>query len=268
MLRPHVSGRALTALACFTLSFAPRLAAQSGSVIRGRILDPAGHGIAGALVVRTSPTADTSHADSAGHYALDHLAPGRYVFQFRKAGYDPMEMELTLVNDTTLDVDVPLQQAAGSLSAPGKLEQVGFNRRREENRHRRGVRYIGPAEIAAAGATRITDLLRGIQDIEVRSISRYTGIIGDGNRCAMPVYIEGQQATNFWPYADRGLDDVLSVDQVAGIEVYPRDSQVPQQFVRPIAAAPATYTSISGGSAFVQYDTHTVHCGVIAIWTN
>ncbi len=253
-------------LIALCLAAAP-LAAQNGSVIRGRVLDPAGHGIGGALIVRTSPTADTSRADSAGNYALEHLAAGRYVFQFRKAGYDPIEMELTLVGDTTLDVDVPLQAAASSPSA--KLEQVGFIRRRDENHNRRGVRFIGPVEIAASHATRVTDLLRGISEIEVHPVGRFNGVMGDGNRCPMPVFVEGQQATNFWPYIqDRGLDDVLSLDQIAGIEVYPRDSQVPQAFVRPIAAMPSTYVSISGGAPVMQYDTRTVHCGVILIWTH
>ncbi len=266
MVRPSSLHRAPLALAALSFALAPALAAQNGAVIRGRVLGPAGQPLAGALVIKTSPTVDTVRADTAGRYAVSRLMPGHYVFEIRQSGYSPMEMELNLTGDTTLEVDVPLELAALDVSA-ATLDQVGFTRRKADNHGRRGVAFIGPDEIAARNATKLTDLLAGITDVQIRPEGRYAAIWGDGARCAMPVWVDGHQSTDVWPYQDRGLDEAISLDRVAAIEVYPRDTQVPREFQQPSAPMPARYSPSIHGSGYQAYDTRTVHCGVILVWT-
>jgi hypothetical protein len=254
-MRPSPAHRVAcrTAGALLVLAAAP-LAAQTGtgSTLRGRITSQAGQPLAGALVIRSFIRADTVRADSAGRYLVERLPRGRHVFQIKHPGFEMIELDLTLPGDTVLDVDIPLQPLAGAATAPGgTLDRVGFNRRRAEVQGRRTrVVFLGPDEIAARGVTRVTQLFEGLPDVRVRPEGTWSVVFGDGGRCRMRILIDG-----FEEPSTRFLDELLTVDAIAAVEVYPIPSQVPREF--------QTSSQVSRANDF---DTRTMDCGALLFW--
>lgn len=240
------------AAALLVLAAAPLTGQNTGSTLRGRITSQAGQPLPGALVIRSFIRADTVRADSAGRYVVERLPRGRHVFQIKHPGFEMIELDLTLPGDTVLDVDIPLQPLTGAATAPGgTLDRVGFNRRRAEVQGRRTrVTFLGPEEIAARGVTRVTQLFDGLSDVRVRPEGTYSVVFGDGGRCRMRILVDGFQEPS-----TRYLDELLTVDAIAAVEVYPTASQVPREF--------QTSAQVSGGADF---DTRTVECGALLFW--
>ena len=255
--------------------------ARGNSSLTGTVTG-AGRPLPGALIVRRGIIrSDTMRADSLGHYEVRGLPVGRHVFVVSQRGFEPIEMEVTFTSDTSLTADIPLEPRAGAAAdGGGSLEHVGFVRRRRESEaaHER-VTFLGPEEIAARAAARVNLLFDGVHDVTVRHERGIAVLYGYDGRCVMNVWIDGLQVNNAFPPAGgqvasgrtsgtdhyTGLDDMIPLNQIAGIEIYPRPAATPQQFqVRAGQIAPGR--ALAGARA-IDLDTRTADCGTIVIWS-
>ncbi len=108
---------------CIAMCFAGRSASQvtSGS-FRGRVLDPSGASVGGAIVSATNQATgvvqeDTSRDD--GVYLLGHLTPGTYTISVRKDGFKSVsqpDQQLNLDQQINLDFSLTVGAAADSVT--------------------------------------------------------------------------------------------------------------------------------------------------------
>ncbi len=251
---------------------------QGNSGVRGTVTDNTGRPLAGALVLRDG-SADTARADSSGRFAVQRLALGRHVFRVAHPGFASIEFEVQFERDTTVSLDIPLERgvsiATTTGGAGGKLDAVGFTARRQAAEGGRGgATYIGPESLLTRRGQRLSQVLDGVRDVTVR-VGRDNVIIlyGHDRRCMMNVWIEGRKLDNVFPPSENysntgsrrrmntavtrypGLDDIIPVEQILAIEVYPRPSQTPPQFQAAMSLSSGLETRDLG------------NCGSLVIWT-
>ena len=259
------------AVILLSLLCAAPLAAQGtgGSSITGRVTSAEGRPIPGARIVK-SGTTDTARADSTGHYRLERIPLGTHLFVVRQAGFQPVEMEVTFTKDTALTVDVPLEGSAAA--AAGRLDRVGFNARRQAAGGQGGATFLGPDDITQRAVPRTSMLFDHVPDLTMRSDGTIMIAYGWDRQCVMNVWLDGTRQTQVFPAASTssgrnapavrgaftGLDDLIQVADIAGIEIYPRPTRVPPQF----------QVSTSTQSTGRTFETRTADCGAIVIWSN
>jgi Carboxypeptidase regulatory-like domain len=108
-------GKANGILACLLLLSWPGRAAlaQAAGSLRGRVTDPSGAVVPGAVIVVTKqPNGPPSRmtTNGAGHYELRGLAPGRYTVTATAPGFAPLTKEnIEITAARTLVLDLPLR---------------------------------------------------------------------------------------------------------------------------------------------------------------
>ena len=254
------------------------LSGQTGRAsVRGTVTAQ-GRPLAGVLVMRLG-SGDSTRSDSAGRYALPGLGAGHHIFEVRKRGFSPLEMEITFPNDTlTVQADIPMEPAgAADPALVEKLNREGFAQRRHGAQERDHLTFLGPEDIEAREAVKVSQLFDGVRDVSVRFENGISVLYGAGGQCLMYPWIEHQLIETAWPSAASGaggsfgggsrrnltavrytgLDDLIPIGSVAAIEVYPRSQQVPQEFQR-------------GSQQLAQgrdLSTRSVECGAVIFWT-
>jgi len=259
---------------------------RGNSAIRGRILDAGGQPLAGALVRRDGSN-DTARAGADGAFLLGHLALGRHSFTVNHPGYQEIAFEVEFTAPDTATVDIPLERgggagptgayaSAGATSA--KLDSVGFNERRASPP--RKATFLTPDDIAGRSATKLSDLLQGIEDLTLRlEAGNLMFAYGHDQRCYMNVWLDnGRLETVFPPPGTStsrrssssvrytGLDEILPIGRIAAVEVYTLPSQVPSRF----QSQGTTSSSSSRGRSFGGSSSMGGaggNCGAIIIWS-
>ncbi len=265
MRRHAVVFAALLVPAALLAQATPRI--QIHGVVTGNGLP-----LAGARIYRSGGS-DTSRTDSTGRYSIT-VGRGSYVFEVVHAGFEPIEMELNITADTAMTVDVPLQPLA---NANDKLVRVGFiDRRLHSEASHAGASFLGPDELASRTVGKTTALFEGVQGLQVRVERSISVVYGGDGRCAMAVWIDGQKMENVFPPPAQlgggtsfrggrggggsttysGLDPIVQVADIAGVEIYPRPAMVPREFQR-----------ASTVSSSADLDTRSLDCGALIIWT-
>lgn len=243
-----------------------------------------GRPLAGVLVMRLG-SGDSTRSDSLGRYALPGLGAGHHIFEVRKRGFSPLEMEINFPNDTlTVRADIPMDAAAAAdPMLVQKLDREGFSERRRRARERDHLTFLGPEDIESREAVRVSQLFDGVRDVTVRFEGGISVLYGGDGHCVMYPWIEHQLIETAFPPAAAvgrgassfggaggggrrsmtatrytGLDDLIPIGQVAAIEIYPRPGVVPQEFQRG-----GQQVSSSGR----DLETRSAECGAIIIWT-
>jgi hypothetical protein len=208
-------------------------------------------------------------ADDSGRVFLE-AAPDSLRLQVRRIGLKPF---IGRVGRTarTGEFDVVLSPTAQTLAAVTvtergmrtPLERTGFYDRMQ--RAQRGAfngEFITPEELESRQGARTTDLFQGRRFVfpdRTRGMSPQIYLKGRGG-CAMTVYLDGQLVR---PEGARGsarsggsdprgivpIDDIVSISQVAAIEIYATAANAPGELV------PLTGAAQQGA------------CGIVAIWT-
>lgn len=245
------------------------LRAQS---LEGRVLDEAtGTAIAGALVTlsdaRGTVVAVVTTAEDGTFTVVEPDPPGKsYELRVEQVGYGPALAMLQFTPERPLEVDVLLPPAAIPVDSvvvratrSARLEDVGFEARRGQG----GAIFIDRTEVEERSATRITDLLRGRPGVRVIKLGSEEDIrVGasarnlSGSDCQPAVWIDGsrirsaggpevtQVPTGSRIRADPALTELVSPEDIEGLEVYTGPAGLP-----------------------VQYRDRNVDCGVVLIWT-
>jgi hypothetical protein len=279
----HAVGLSLLLVISLPNHATAQAAPRGRAAIRGSVTDTAGHPLAGALIVR-SGSADSARTDAQGRFAVEGLAAGHYLFRVRHPGHATVEMEVTFPADTgTASVEIPMEAAASDAAVNAKLEQVGFvERHRRIDATRERVTFLGPEDIAGRGAVHVSQLFGQLPDITTRFERDITVVYGNSGQCVMNVWLDGRMVDNVFPPLGSsgssattvryvGLDELLQLDQVAAVEIYPRPANTPPQFQRttvPFVVAPggsAGARSFRGSASGIS--TRSAECGSIVIWS-
>ena len=154
------------------------------------------------------------------------------------AGYAPARQTIVLKSDTPTEVTTTLDRAAQKLASisvlgsrkDGRLTKFGF-----EERRRRGIGFFMDAdEIAKKSGITVGDVLRfapGIMaEYSTKGRSFSMRSTWSGNRCSPTYYLDGMR----WYPLDRSpileLEQFMSLNDLAAVEVYPGGAGTPMQF--------------------------------------
>ena len=254
----------LVSVSCVAmLSPASSVRAQ-GRVIHGIVVDSAGAPVSYANVIAWgSQRRIVGGADGQFRLPLDSSA--KREVEFRRIGYHPLTITLDSWPDSA--IRVVMSAATRTLAAvtvaverSQSLAIRGFYERMSDVE--RGINhgfFITPEEIDAPKGARMTDFLQGRPAVRVKMV-KVGGPFGRNPRtgwepqgidgCQMTIYVDGvrfnslSQLKNTVDQNHIFINDLVSANSIAGIEVYPRS-----------VTAPPKYQSLNGT------------CGVVLIWT-
>ena len=246
-------------------------ASEAGVTIDGIVRDREGRPLAAAEVI-----VDGEHrtiTNSRGEFSIPGLSAGLIEFTTRRIGYSPVTSAVQVdpgLRAVHLAVKlVPIALELGTIVVEGKrldknLWQTGFYRRQELG----NGAYFDDTYLKTFEAS-IASLMSTVSSVYVdrssNGVAVALGRLPNGASCPLSVYVDG----NYISWArEQGLDDVVNRDDILGIEVYARASEMPAR-ISGLGGATGTgaigTVNIRGGS--VQGGQVFGECGSILIWT-
>jgi hypothetical protein len=221
------------------------LEAQTPHRLRGVVVDERGAPIAYVKVTAIPGTQGSS--DDAGRFTvIARTVPIRVAV--RRIGFQPLDSTIVVPTaDSVLrfvlkSLPISLKEMNVVASQVEGLARTGFyDRFRDRERGANSGWFITPEDIEARRPLRASHLLGGmVPGMRLQNVPGVGPHPVSTDGCVMDIYLDGMRMT-----MDRGGVDVLiNVTSIAGVEVYTRASSVPARF--------QALNSI---------------CGVVAIWT-
>lgn len=264
---------------------------QTRAVV-GRVVDEASRPLPGAEVRAADTRAMT---DSAGHFVLRDLPNGEVQLVVRKVGYDSTSVTVAATamvkaqDAAAPEISVILRRAQrlNEIVVEGQAyDRALWDRGFYHRQKLASGMFFDPDAIAHFGGDGLGSLVRQVPRVDVQHLgdSDYAFSRVGGRPCRMNIYIDGmfQRVAMPSPVAGRGgrkeegigLNELIDLHTVAAVEVYPRASSVPTQFMRMgPPAGPQGMTSQQIGSPNglsrtpTQYENSDAACGAIVIWT-
>ena len=241
--RRYAPGRGALALGavCSALASLTLPSPSDGQIVRGVVREVGtGTPVFGArLLLRTADDEVRAGviSDEHGEFELHSEIAGLVRLEISHFAYaDWTTSNFALPSDAEIDVEVRLDIEAIPLepivvvarsSAPTR-RLVGFEERRRSETGFGGF-FITVEDVEARASATTTGLLRGTPGMDVRLIDS-GGLdrhVISARGCPSRTFIDGMEIQQ-----DRGhsVDDLITPDRVAGIEVYPRGLSAPAQF--------------------------------------
>lgn len=236
------------ALNLFAVGIAAPLLAQPtgpppGYELKGVVIDASRIPIPRAEVIALSGVTVLAQAlsSSDGTFILTLVPQGPVSLRVRQLGYVQRTLELQIASDKPAPLDIiltatPTELKKVVINVADVSELDEFNQHRKDNRG--SAKFYDQEEIRRRGAMYPSDLFRTVPGVSVRQ-----GTAG-GNAirirgCQPIVWMDGQRV----PGAE--LDEVVTSNDIAGIEFYPS-----------MAGTPAKYSERSARP-----------CGTLLVWT-
>ncbi len=220
------------------------------ATVRGRVTSTDGRALPSAIV-RVLGTGTPVRTNAAGEFAIVDAGSGTRSIEARAIGFQPHRVPVLLRASAPAQVTLILavqsvlldtvRVVAGRELSP---EVLGI-----ERRWRTGLgRHLNAAMVRDRASSFVTDALRGMAGVSVRQqLSGYGQQVlmrgFAGADCVAQVFIDGMR-TSMGGSGGFTIDEFVSLDNVAAVEVYARANLVPPD-----------YMTMAGG------------CGVVAIWT-
>jgi hypothetical protein len=298
MMRLSFKGvHALTMQSCWALllcasSLAAQTPARPDSVahpartVVGRVVDEASRPLPGVEVRAAGGTSTVT--DSSGRFVLTSPLDGPLQLLARKVGFDSSS---TTVSGAPGSFSPEMTQVSIVLKRTHRLNEIvvegqafdralwdrGFYRRRKVA----SGMFFDPDALEHFGGSGLGSLVRQAPRVDVRRIDNadhaFSAIAG--RACRMNVFIDGmfQRVAMPGPTGSEGmgLNELIGFHEIAAVEVYPRASSVPTQFMRMgPPAGPQGLSShaipLPGGmksGSPSQGENQDAACGAIVIWT-
>ncbi len=219
-------------------------APRSGSArIVGRVTAADGKGVGGARVT-LQDTDIFAVTDSSGGFRLAGAPSGTRTLEIIAIGYIPVRSVADLRPNRETAVTIPIGSKVATLGqvkvVDAPTDRSGFAKRRTQGN---GF-FLDANQIEARGATSVASALLLVPGLRGNGFdaqnSMRPNIAGRGN-CKPTVFLDGQQMRD----GLSGVDDLLTVRRVGGIEIYSNPG-----------TGPAQYTGVGGGN-----------CATILVWT-
>ncbi len=238
-MKGRVEGRVAVMRAAILLGVLLPLAGQNGfaqagnAVVRGRVLDrSSGDPIARAIVSLEERVMALTAAD--GGFAIDELSPGTYQFTVRRLGFEPAHASLEVDDsDRQADLTIFLEPLTLQLDPVTVLGEEGSRVLQLEDFYERRAfgfgHFLTRADIEKRGTARVRDLFQLIPNFWT----------GRGRGCQPSLFLDGlrlrgdaKTVLNIFRRTDvlDMLEFLISVGDIAGIEIYAGPSQVPARF--------------------------------------
>lgn len=223
--------------------------AAGGAVVIGFVREAgSGRPLGGASIVARTSSGDTvaaALADGAGRFRLDELEPGIHELEASLLGYRKLVAETEVRAGQAQALDLPLSPGPIELdpvvaeveAREPHLSAVGYYDRKLQP----GGIFIDRKEIEARDANQVTDLLQGKTRVRVvyagsgglRADVVMSGTANVGfQKCAPRIVLDGMVVRQAGPMSENDvvLNDLISPNEVAGIEVYRSAAETPPQF--------------------------------------
>jgi carboxypeptidase family protein len=198
-------------------------------------------------------------ADESGRFAVPYPGTGIATVIIRRIGFDPVELTLREMPDTSLRVRlkaIPTELegvVVTGASAFRSLDLHGFYQRMKDAE--RGINhgyFITPEDLDRRKPSWITQMVEGFPTIRVCaavSVNCPTGppqgdIILGSRGCKMTVYLDNIRVVGKLGGRDDAVNAIVAPSHAAAMEIYPRAVNAPP-----------------------QYQPGNGNCGVVLIWT-
>lgn len=211
--------------AAVLLGFGASTAVAQGKVQLTVVDDETGDGIVGAIIkIKNKPDATT---DQSGKVLVEDLPAGRLEVEIRAIGYlnrkDYLNVKDGSVNDQRFGMAFTGEQMPELVVTARREKLMG----RYQDYHRReaagnGV-FIGWAEIAQKGYSRLGDALRNVRGVRVTCRTQDCTIqMARSSQCAPTVWVDGSENSYF------GAN--MPIGDIYGIEVYRGAGEIPAEY--------------------------------------
>lgn len=229
----------------------------SAQVVRGVVLGAStGTPVADARLVLRDPDGEIRAgmiSGETGYFELHSDISGMVRLEVSHLGYaDWNTANFALGSGQTIDVEVklgveaiPLEPIVVVARRSEGLSRTAQFERRMSDPARVGGFFIPESIIESRAAATPSTLVLGAPGMSVRLASSAAGLERNvimAGECEARTFIDGVRVQQG---AGASVDDLLTPDRIAGVEMYPRGLSAPPQYV----------------------DTHDPRCGVVLFWT-
>jgi hypothetical protein len=172
----------------------------------------------------------SSTVDSIGVFALEGLTPGAATLEVRSLGYEPTHILVDLTSTRTAVTDITLGNRISRLDTlrvfgrPPIADFSGFDERLRKNWF---GHFLTAEKIDAMHVATLTMALATIPGLQIVG-SEVGSRVTSSRRCVPSVYLDGFQVYN----GETALDDIVTPNDVRGIEVYLQPGTAPLQYGR------------------------------------
>jgi hypothetical protein len=215
-------------------------------------------------------------SDDSGRFAVPITVRGRASLLARRIGFEPTEVVLTEMPDTSVQVRMrsvarTLETQLVTVRSPySRLDLGGFYKRMKEVEHGSRTGYfVTPEDLELRKPQNVTDAVEQFPDIRIRPIDDgkpgSDGLFhGDGVPLARKFRIEDRSGCPLTVYLDR-MRIQPSMKTQAGRGVVPADEEV-NTLVQPQSVA-GIEVYLNKGGAPPEFTVSDFTCGVVVIWT-
>ena len=201
--------------------------------LRGAVFDTRAAPLAG-MQVFVRPNGKSVVTDSTGQFMLEGLYPKSYELVVRGIGYRAQVFPARLDTIVALTFRIVMEQLPQDLVAVTVEAGLDSSRMRgfyARKRSQGAGRFVTRADIDAIQAHRLSEVLRRVPGVFIRSGSRgKLQAMSDRpafqGSCALRVFVEGVP----FQHDAFGIDDWFVPEDVEAIEVYPGGASIPPQF--------------------------------------
>ena len=197
------------------------------SRLSGKVTASDGKPVSGARV-SVQDTDISATTDSSGTFRATGLPSGTRTVEITAIGYTPVRVaaDLRPTRETVVALSVGAKVTTlGAVNVTAKPDRAGFSTRRA-----RGLGYFIDAKtIEQRGALNVANALISAPSLRGNGFSTADPTrprISGRNNCTPTAYLDGQPI----PDGLTGIDDMLTVRRVGGIEVYSNAAEAPPQF--------------------------------------
>ncbi len=197
--------------------------------LSGLVVGPDGKPMSGArIVVWGTGLEATTHSD--GRFNLAGLPAGTFSVEARAIGFDPRRVPVDLSSTRAASVQISFTKRVQQLSRVvimGKRSSRSNDVEDFLRRSRSGMgHYLLGSDDILKNSYSVTQAMRTMPGVNVVPSGRFGNVVLLRGRCVPAVYIDGMEASDGY----ESLDDLVSTQQIAGIEVYAGLGEVPMQY--------------------------------------
>lgn len=205
----------------------PTLAKTGTARLAGRVVTSDGKPVSGARV-SVQDTDVQAISDSAGTFRASGLPAGTRTVEVIAIGYTPIRTaaDLRSGRETPLTINIGAKvttlTGVNVVAAP---DRAGFIKRRTSG----NGYYLDASQIEARGAQNVASALTSAPSLRGNGFDTANPTrprISGRNNCTPSAYLDGQQIRD----GLGGVDDLLTIRRVGGIEVYSTAAEAPAQF--------------------------------------
>ncbi len=198
----------------------------------GTVVDNTGAPLRDVVVEVVTALVET-RTDSAGRFAIRNLPPRRHIVRVRRVGYSPTYLTADLTDSTSTRARIVIRQYAGqnlglvvvrANGVPGRLQ--GFMRRAEKKSG--WGKIITADDIARRNPLQVSDMFQAIAGVRLNTDMRGRVQLTGRGGCVLALFINGFPAPQL---RGSGIDDMVNVLDLAGIEVYNGQGGLPAEYL-------------------------------------